>query len=127
MYKKFCFEYKKLNITRDRTKQGTYNEGVEWNQQIKDIIDDFLCECSKIIQNKYELCNALIDLVYSTEYSRHFLWVLCADEIVEVLSERYGTIHLIIQDDDCGVIDFAGHSYKDVVRDYRSKKNENIA
>lgn len=49
----------------------------------------FVSECSKICPNDDELCNILLDLCYTKDGSKQFVWDVCGQTIIKYLLIKY--------------------------------------
>lgn len=81
----------------------------EYWQQKKQYTDSFRSKCEMICPNEDELCNILIDICYSTERSKQFVWDMCGEVMLNNLLQKNNmTIHypkLVCSDGDftyCG-------------------------
>jgi hypothetical protein len=77
-----------------------------------DFIKEFQCEATLICSNKYELCNILVDLCYSSNNSKQFCWDICGRTIIEnLLMKNNYKVNVPIK---CGGgdISFGGEKFK---------------
>jgi hypothetical protein len=72
---------------------------------------EFKAKCESICSNKYELCDILIDMCYTTNTSKQFVWDICGSVIIEnLLSKRDNTIAYPVAD-EFGDIVFNGNKF----------------
>ena len=85
-------------------------EATLYIQNLKQI---FKKKCLEICQNdKYELCDIVVDLCYNRNSSKQFAWDISGDEIIfNLLVRSKGLIKYIIADDN-GNIEFAGKKFR---------------
>lgn len=73
--------------------------------------EEFRRECDEICQNKYSLCNIVLDLCYSRNATKRFAWDMCGDEIIHNLLEKSNnTISIPVRDDN-GDITYCGDKF----------------
>jgi hypothetical protein len=83
-------------------------------------IEEFKREAYTICNNKYELCNMLIDLCYSSNSSKQFCWDICGDVIIDNLLKKNDYVVNIPCRAEDGDINFGGETF----RMHRVKLNE---
>ena len=72
---------------------------------------DFKEQAYSLCNNKYELCNILIDLCYTNTHSKQFAWDVVGDVIIEnLLSKNNNTISYPTLDES-GEIEYAGYNF----------------
>jgi len=72
---------KKMNIEKTDSFDATQRKSV--------LINDFKRQCELVCTNEKELCNILIDICYSSESQKHFLWDIAGQTVVENLLEKH--------------------------------------
>lgn len=107
LYNKYKLDVRQYMITsKDMTKE-------EKKEKRSLFINSFRKEAYKICSNKYILCNILIDMCYSSNQSKQFVWDICGDVIVEnlLLKNNYKIKYPIMVDDN-GDFTWNGNQYK---------------
>lgn len=109
--KKLMDEYDKIVrdrvITAERTR--VKKEDRIANAQLLD--DIFREACASACPNKEELCEILIDLCYTKEKSKQFVWRMCGDDIVKKLMKKNKSIQFPTKSDG-GDIEWMSESFE---------------
>jgi len=72
---------------------------------------EFIGECTKICQNRFALCDIILDICYRRSSTKRFAWEMCGDEIIQnLLAKNEGTITYPALD-NTGDIQFAGNRF----------------
>lgn len=72
---------------------------------------EFRNACDAACSNARALCDILLDICYSRNCTKHFVWNMCGKELVESLLQKNDmTIHFPVLDDG-GDIQFAGNRF----------------
>lgn len=75
------------------------------------LLDDIFREaCAASCPNREELCEILIDLCYSKEKSKQFVWRMCGDDIVRKLIKKNKMIQFPVKDES-GSVTWASNTY----------------
>lgn len=73
--------------------------------------EEFLRECENVCQNRFVLCDIILDICYRKNSSKRFAWDICADTIIDNLLANNGmSISAPVYDPD-GDIQFRGRRY----------------
>ena len=73
--------------------------------------EEFIHECSSICQNRFALCNIVLDICYRKSSTKRFAWEMCGDEIIQNLISRNGGILSYPTLDENGEIAFGGNKF----------------
>lgn len=73
--------------------------------------NEFQRECNKICPNESILCNILLDICYSKNASRRFVWSMCAHAIIRNLFAANNNMISFPTIDDSGEIYYCGNHY----------------
>lgn len=72
---------------------------------------EFIGECTKICQNRFALCDIVLDICYRRSSTKRFAWEICGEEIVHnLLAKNNGEITYPTLDNS-GDIYFAGNRF----------------
>jgi len=119
-------EYSKSNFNKikllyddykDKIKQHTLNSAKEKiekdEEQVKRYIfkEEFKSKTFQICNNKYELCNIVLDLCYKNNNSKQFAWDICGDIIIENLLKKNNYIVEYPIEDKNGDIEYCGERF----------------
>lgn len=58
------------------------------NIEKNELFENYKRKCEAVCNNKYELCNIVLDICYKSEKSKKFAWNICGDTIVENLLHK---------------------------------------
>lgn len=84
--------------------------------ELTDILaEDFRRKCVDICPDPKKLCDALLDICYTSDKSKKFVWDMCGSQIVENLLNRHGSYTFYVADDN-GEIEFRGKRYRKITR-----------
>lgn len=101
LYKDYCHERNKYMISLDKSRK----EKEDCKNDIELIKETFIKKCYEICSNERELCDALIDICYSKEHSKSFVWEMCGDQIIKnLLVKNDNKIKYLIQDNTGDVV-----------------------
>lgn len=67
--------------------------------------------CIENCPDEDELCNILIDLCYSKEKSKQFVWSMCGDTIIRNLLKKHDNIISYLEKDANGDIEYCGYRF----------------
>jgi hypothetical protein len=65
----------------------------------------------EICNNKYKLCNIVIDLCYNKNSTKQFVWDMCGDVVLETLLKNHDYIITYPKKDDKGNFTFGGYTF----------------
>lgn len=69
-------------------------------------------ECDTICSDRDALCDILIDLCYSSNISKRFVWDICGEDIIRnLLRKKSGNISFPVIDEENGNIEYAGDKF----------------
>lgn len=74
--------------------------------------DKFKAECEMICPNEDELCDIIVDMCYTTNKSKQFVWDICGDTIVNNLLKRNNYIINYPMQDSNGEFKYNGIKFK---------------
>lgn len=90
------------------------------------LLTEFERQCSIVSPNAETLCDVLIDICYSSDKSKKFVWDMCGEQIVKNLLKKYkGYTYFTL--DDSGDVTFGGKTYKRNYVEYTEKESDIIA
>lgn len=97
----------------------------ETNANRNMLILKFKAACEAICPNARELCNILLDMCYSTNKSKQFVWDICGETIIETLLEKhdYNIIYPVMVESG-GEFEFAGESF--LMQKTKQRKDEEL-
>lgn len=72
---------------------------------------EFIQECTRICQNRFALCDIVLDICYRKSSTKRFAWEICGDEIIQNLLARSGGIITYPTLDLDGDIQFGGNRF----------------
>lgn len=72
---------------------------------------EFIGECTKICQNKFALCDIILDICYRRSSTKRFAWEMCGDEIIQNLLAKNECTITYPTLDNAGDIQFAGNRF----------------
>lgn len=75
------------------------------------LLTEFERRCSIICPNSEQLCDALLDICYSGDKSKKFVWDMCGEQIVKNLLKKCGKYSYFVFDDDGDTI-YCGRTYR---------------
>ena len=72
----------------------------------------FRSECSRVCTNSDDLCDVILDMCYTKENSKQFVWDVVGDVLLKRLANKDRTvIHYPIKTDDMGEFMYAGNYF----------------
>jgi len=78
--------------------------------------EQFKQECSNVCSNEKELCDILLDMCYSNNKSKQFVWDICGNVIIDNLLEKNNNqITYLVQDSD-GDVEYCGNKFKKIIK-----------
>lgn len=73
--------------------------------------NEFMQECTRVCQNRFALCDIVLDICYQRSSTKRFAWEMCGDEIIEnLLAKNGGAISYPTMDSN-GDIQFGGNRF----------------
>lgn len=88
----------------------------EERTDLKNILrEEFWKKCIEICPEQKQLCDVLLDICYTSDKSKKFVWDMCGEQIVDNLLNRHGSYTFYVADSD-GDIEYHGKRYKKVIR-----------
>lgn len=72
---------------------------------------DFIHECARVCQNRFVLCDIVLDICYQRSSTKRFAWEMCGDEIIHNLLVKNGGVIKYPTLDPSGDIQFAGNMF----------------
>ena len=79
--------------------------------QMLEMRNEFVQECTRICQNRFALCDIVLDICYKKSSTKRFAWEMCGDEIIQnLLARNNGVISYPTLDAD-GEIEFGGNRF----------------
>lgn len=116
LYEKYQTELKNIR-PNNQTKQAREDYSIK----LQLLNEEYRHQCFTTCNNKYELCNIVLDLCYLNNKSKSFAWEICGDVIIENLLKRNDyQINYLVSDDN-GNIEYQGKRFS-----RRIKKLEEI-
>lgn len=79
--------------------------------QMLEMRNEFMQECTRICQNRFALCDIVLDICYKKSSTKRFAWEMCGDEIIQNLLARNGGILSYPTLDAGGVVEFGGNRF----------------
>ncbi len=75
------------------------------------LLVEFERQCSIVCPNTEQLCDALLDICYSNNNSKKFVWDVCGGQIIKNLLKKYGSYAYFTLDNSGDVV-YCGKTYK---------------
>ena len=72
---------------------------------------EFTQECTRVCQNRFALCDIVLDICYKKSSTKRFAWEMCGDEIIQNLLARNNGILSYPTLDADGEITFGGNKF----------------
>lgn len=72
---------------------------------------EFTQECTRVCQNRFALCDIVLDICYKKSSTKRFAWEMCGDEIIQNLLDRNNGILSYPTLDADGEITFGGNKF----------------
>lgn len=121
---KLYIEYKsRIRQYMQTIKNNKVNKDEEKNQR-NIFKEDFKNKAYEICNNKYRLCNIVLDLCYKNNSSKQFAWDICGDVILEVLLKKHDyKISYPIYDEN-GDFSFGGYNF--IMKEKKLNKEKDI-
>jgi len=119
-------KYSKSNFNRIKDLYNEYNQKIKQHAlhsakeklekdeaQVKRFVfkEEFKSQAYQICNNKYELCNIVLDLCYKNNNSKQFAWDICGDVIIENLLKRNNYVVEYPIEDEVGNIEYCGERF----------------
>lgn len=96
-------------MKRVHAERIAYDDKVETR---RNLIYDFKRQALNVCSNQYQLCDIILDIVYTKECSKQFAWDLVPDVIVENLARNNGGVIYIPEKNENGDVRFRGETYE---------------
>lgn len=77
----------------------------------EELISQFKTKCYQIVPDGKILCNILLDMLYSNNKSKTFVWEICGDVIIDNLLQKHDNYGMIPVKDPDGEIDYCGERF----------------
>lgn len=84
----------------------------EISSAMAEIVGEFKEECTIVCPNKYVLCNILLDMCYTRQETKSFVWQMCGDTICEHLFAINNNTICYPTMDDSGDIEYCGKRFR---------------
>lgn len=72
---------------------------------------EFVQECARVCQNRFALCDIVLDICYKRSSTKRFAWEMCGDEIIHNLLVRNNGVISYPTLDSAGDIQFGGNRF----------------
>lgn len=79
--------------------------------QMLEMRNEFIQECTRICQNRFALCDIVLDICYKKSSTKRFAWEMCGDEIIQNLLARNGGVLSYPTLDAGGEVEFGGNRF----------------
>lgn len=112
LYKDYLKEYQEFAISAKQSRTDTDDVIIyKFN-----LIEKYKRKCIEICPNEAELCEILLDLCYTKNSSKKFVWDICGDQIVRnLLLYKDNKFTFCVKSDD-GDIEYGGNMYKSITK-----------
>lgn len=112
LYKDYLKEYQNFTIVAKQSRMDTDEASIyKFN-----LIEKYRIKCIEICPNEVELCEILLDLCYTKNSSKKFVWDMCGDQIVRnLLAYKDNKFTFCVKSDE-GDIEYGGNTYKAVTK-----------
>ncbi len=107
LYKEYMADMRDISITANVERCSSE----ELHARKAMLLIEFERQCSMICPNSEQLCDALLDICYSNDNSKRFVWDMCGEQIVKNLLKKYGGYSYFTLDNDGDVV-YCGKRYK---------------
>ena len=87
------------------------DDSYEISVKVRQIVDFFLSECSKVCSNEDAMYDLIIDVAYRSEGGRGLVWSICGNQIIKNLMKRYGNVLRYPVLDENGDIEYCGERF----------------
>lgn len=111
LYESFMAENKKFSV-RVKGERISDDEAAVFRTQIN---EQFRRDCEQICLISERLCDILLKICYTSEYSKRFVWDMCGGQITANLLNKNKNYSYFIRDDD-GEVTYRGCRYRKVVK-----------
>lgn len=72
---------------------------------------EFIQECTRVCQNRFALCDIVLDICYKKSSTKRFAWEMCGDEIIQNLLARNNGVLTYPTLDTDGEVSFGGNRF----------------
>lgn len=72
---------------------------------------EFIQECTRVCQNRFALCDIVLDICYKKSSTKRFAWEMCGNEIIQNLLARNNGILTYPTLDTDGEVSFGGNRF----------------
>lgn len=122
LYKEYSDNMKDISVTANIQRCSPE----ELYAQKAALLTEFERQCSIVCPNAEELCDALLEICYSNDNSKKFVWDMCGEQIIKNLLKKYkGYAYFTL--DDSGDTVFCGKTYKRNYVEYTEEDGDIIA
>lgn len=83
------------------------------------MIEDFRAQCLEVCSNSAQLSDILLDVCYSREGSKQFVWDICGEDLVRALLEGSNHTVMFPVKDESGDVEYGGVRYSFVKKQLR--------
>lgn len=73
--------------------------------------EEFTQECTKVCQDRFALCDIVLDICYKKSSTKRFAWEMCGDEIIQNLLARNSGVLTYPTLDTDGEVSFGGNRF----------------
>lgn len=95
-----------------RTMHDRNSDEYSYSLRRQVMVKNFKRKCYEVCSDPDKLCNIILDICYSKNNSKQFVWDVCGDNIINILLEKNNhTIYFPAMDID-GDISFGGYNFK---------------
>ncbi|MCM1277271.1 MAG: hypothetical protein NC299_18250 [Lachnospiraceae bacterium] len=107
LYKEYFDNMKDISVTANMQRCSSE----ELYAQKAALLTEFERQCSIACPNAEQLCDALLEICYSNDNSKKFVWDMCGEQIIENLLKKYKGYDYFTLDDGGDTV-FCGKTYK---------------
>lgn len=119
LYEAFMAENKKFSA-KAKSERISDDEATAFRTQIN---EQFRRDCEQICLIPERLCDILLKICYTSEYSKRFVWDMCGEQIVKNLLDKNESYSYFIRDDN-GEVTYRGCQYRKVVEHVNGEEEE---
>lgn len=83
----------------------------EYFNMVESMRESFERECAIVCQDSMSLCNILLDICYTKNATKQFVWKMCGEEIIRSLLEKNGMRISYPERDDFGDVEYGGKRF----------------
>lgn len=86
-------------------------DDIDVMEQSARIREEFIRNCSAVCQNRFTLCDIVLDICYQRNTTKRFAWEMCGREIIENMLNKFHGIISYPARDETGDIYFGGERF----------------